>query len=464
MAKRGVSRRGFVAGCSAAIAALAGGRLTQVAFGNAEDEPNQDILLVVFLRGGMDGLSVVAPIAGADRGHYEASRQALSLPLSGDNAALPLSDFFGLHPAAAPLHELYQAGKAAIIHAAGLTSDTRSHFDAMQYMELGTPDQKSSTSGWLTRHLLTAGNLPPEIIAPAVAVGSSAPASLLGSREAIGMTSPTDFNFNGHWFYSNWQRMALRKMYTGNTWLHQSGIQTLDAVDVIEYASPQNYTPGNGADYPGGSFGQSLQTVAQMIKMQLGMRLATIDLGGWDTHEYQGDHGTGYFSGRVNELTRGLHALMADMSDVNGTDHSQRLTIVVMSEFGRTFKENASRGTDHGHGNVMFVVGGAVNGGQVYGQWPGLDTDQLYDRRDLAITTDYRQVLSEILIRRLGNPNLGTIFPGYSNYSPLGILQGTDIAPIYETSTPTATPIASPTSTANHAGGSNRLYLPYTTR
>lgn len=463
MAQKGFSRRGFVAGCSAAIAALAGGRLTHVAFGNPADEPNQDILVVVFLRGGMDGLSVVAPLAGEDRGYYEASRAALALPLTGDNAMRPLTDFFGLHPAAAPLHELYQAGKAAIIHAAGLTSDTRSHFDAMQYMELGTPDQKVSTSGWLTRHLMTAGNLPPQIIAPAIATGSAAPTSLLGSRETIGMTSPRDFSYNGHWAYGNWQRMALRNMYTGNTWLHQAGIQTLNAVDVIEYASPDSYTPENGAVYPGGSFGSSLQTVAQMIKMQLGMRLATIDLGGWDTHEYQGDRGTGYFANQIAQLTGGIHALMTDLSNVGGTDHTQRLTMVVMSEFGRTFKENASRGTDHGHGNVMFVVGGAVNGGQVYGQWPGLATEQLYDRRDLAITTDYRQVLSEILIRRLGNPNLGTIFPGYHGYSPMGVLRGTDLTPNYEVVTPTPTPIATPGGTDNDLG-SNKIYLPYTRR
>lgn len=459
--KNKISRRGFVVGCSAAIAALAGGRLTHVAFGSPEAEPNQDILVVIFLRGGMDGLSVVAPLSGPDRGHYEASRQALALPVSGDNASIQLTDFFGLHRSAAPLHELYQAGKAAVIHAAGLTSDTRSHFDAMQYMELGTPDQKTSTSGWLTRHLLTAGNLPQEIIAPAIATGSSAPTSLLGSRETIGMNTPKDFTFNGHWRYGNWQRMALRKMYTGGTWLHQAGVQTLDAVDVIEYASPTNYSPENGASYPDGSYGSSLQTVAQMIKMQLGMRIATIDLGGWDTHEYQGDRGTGYFASRINELTRGINALMTDLSNSGGTDHSQRLTIVVMSEFGRSFKENASRGTDHGHGNVMFVIGGSVNGGQVYGQWPGLATEQLYDRRDLAITTDYRRVLSEILIRRLGNPNLGAIFPGYSGYIPLGVLQGGDLPPNYETIPLTPTPISTPSPSDNNLGN-RRIYLPFT--
>lgn len=464
-AKNGISRRGFLVGCSAAIAAMAGAKLSHVAFGSPEEEPNQEVLVVIFLRGGMDGLSVVAPLAGDDRGYYEGARERLALPVSGDNAAIHLDDFFGLHPAAAPFYDLYQGGQGAIVHAAGLTSDTRSHFDAMQYMELGTPGSKTRTSGWLTRHLLTANNIPDEIIAPAISASGSTPTSLQGSRESIGMTTPKDFTYNGNWQYRNWQRMALRKMYTGTTWLHQSGIQTLNAVDVIEYADPGDYEVENGAQYPDGSYGLSLQTVAQMVKMQLGLRVATIDLGGWDTHEHQGDAGTGYFAGRVGELTQGLNALMTDLSNSNGTDHSQRLTIVVMSEFGRSFKENASRGTDHGHGNVMFLVGGNVNGGQVHGTWPGLHVDQLYDHRDLAITTDYRQVLSEILIRRLGNPHLGTIFPGYSNYEPLDVVQGSDMPPDYDDAPPTPTPYATPDPNDNDLGKKDKhLYLPYTQR
>lgn len=426
-----ISRRGFLVGCSAAIASMTGG-LTYTAFGSAEDEPNQEIILVIFLRGGIDGLNIAPPTAGDDRGHYQAKRPDLAVPATGANAALPLNERFGLHPAAAPLHALYQAKKLAVIHAAGLTSDTRSHFDAMQYMELGTPGSKSITTGWLTRHLLTAGNIPAQVILPALAVGNLQPTALLGSRESIGMTSPSGFDFGGHWRYGDGQRQALRAIYgSGGTWLHGAGVQTLDAVDVIEATEPGSYTPGNGAVYPNGSFGDNLKSVAQMIKMQLGLRVATVDLGGWDTHEYQGDDGGGYFGDRLGELAEGLAAFFTDLSSVNGADQTRRITAVVMSEFGRSFQQNASRGTDHGHGNVMLVLGGAVNGGRVYGQWPGLATDQLYDRRDLAITTDYRRVLSEILIRRLGNANLGTIFPGYADYAPLGIVQGADLTPIY---------------------------------
>ncbi len=448
------SRRGFMIGCSAAIASMTGG-LSFTAFGAAEDEPNQDILVVVFLRGGMDGLNVVPPIGGSDRGHYQEKRPEIQIPTA---SLLGLDERFGLHPAAAALHGLYQDGHLAVVHAAGLTSDTRSHFDAMQYMELGTPDSKSSTSGWLTRHLQTAGNLPPEIIMPAMSAGSLTTTSLAGSREAIGMRSPTDFNLNGHWYYGDWQRQAMRKMYTGDSWLHESGIQTLNALDVIEWSNPGSYTPANGALYPNSGFGRDLQSVAQMIKMQLGLRIVTVDLGGWDTHEYQGDNGGGYFFDQVEQMSNGLAALYTDLTMHNGTDYTKRLTVVVMSEFGRSFNQNASRGTDHGHGNVMFVMGGTVNGGKVYGQWPGLANEQLYDRRDLQITTDYRRVLSEILIRRLGNPNLGTIFPTYGDYSPLGILKGADIAPVYAPVTPVDTP--PPAGGNGSADGQQRLFIP----
>ncbi len=444
-----VTRRGFMVGCSAAIAAMAGSRLSYVAFGSPEAEPNQDILLVIFLRGGLDGLNVVPVIAGTDRGVYESSRSNIAIPTTGDYAALNLDGQFGLHRGAEALHELYQQNTLAIVHAAGLTSDTRSHFDAMEYMELGTPDNKSSHTGWLTRHLNTAGNLGSEVIMPALSVGSLSPTSLAGSREAIGMTNPNDFSFGGHWQYENWQRLAMREMYAGSSWIHSAGIQTLDAIDILEASNPGNYTPENGAEYPNNSFGRNMQSVAQMIKMQLGMRVATVDLGGWDTHDSQGDNGQGYFSDRLRTLAEGMKAFYVDLNG-NAVNNGRRITTVVMSEFGRSLKENGSRGTDHGHGNIMFVMGDHVKGGKVHGTWPGLGIDpitgqsQLYDNRDLAVTTDYRQVLFEILNRRMENPNIGTIFPGYTDYTPLDIVDGVDLTPNYETVAPTATPTADP--------------------
>ncbi len=453
------TRRGFMIGCSAAIASMASGvRFT--AFGNAADEPNQNILIVIFLRGGMDGISAVFPIAGDDRGYYEQKRSRLAVPTSGTNKALDLDGFFGLNPGAAALHELYQAKKFAIVHAAGLTSDTRSHFDAMQYMEMGTPGSKSSTSGWLARHLQTAGNLPSDIVMPAVSVGNLSPTSLAGSPDAIGMNSPGDLSFIQHWKYGDSQRQTLRQIYTNSGgWLGQAAIQTLDAVDVIEYADPGNYTPGNSAVYPNSGLANNMKSIAQLIKMQLGLRVATVDFGGWDTHESQGDGGAGYFSGHLGELSNCLSAFYTDMSNDNGTDHNQRITVAVMSEFGRSFAENGSAGTDHGHGNIMMLLGGQVNGGKVYGQWPGLHTDQLYEHRDLEITTDYRRVLSEILIRRHGNANLGTIFPGYTDYQPLGVVTGVDLTPNYTTTT---TP---PNGTIpNNPALTEKVFLPVVTK
>jgi uncharacterized protein (DUF1501 family) len=409
-------------GCSATIAAMAGAKISQIAFAAPTESTSLigDTLVVVFLRGGWDALNVVFPIAGVDRGYYESARSEIKVPVSGSGAALPLSAQFGIHPAMAPLHPLFISGKLAIVNAAGLTSDTRSHFDAMQYMELGTPDNNFSSTGWITRHMQTSPNLPPSILMPALSAGSEQATSLLGSREAVAMSSPSSFDLGGHWNYENLQRTALRHIYNGDTWLYQSGTQSLNALDIIEGANPGDYNPSNGAVYPDSSFGDKLQTIAQLIKMSLGLHVATVDLGGWDTHENQGQGSGGYFASKLTDLASGLAAFYQDLDG----SHTGRLTLVLMSEFGRRLKENANRGTDHGHGGVMLVMGGHVNGGIVYGSWPGLRNDQLYDNADLAVATDYRRVLSEILVKRLGNPNLDVVFPDYTGYQPLGIVQG----------------------------------------
>lgn len=427
-----LTRREFLRGCSAAIAGLAGSRLAHLSFASPENAGASDeILLVVFLRGGWDALNVVPPIAGPDRGHYETARPNLKVPVAGPEAALALDGQFGLHPALAPLYDVYQDGKLAVVHAAGLTSDTRSHFDAMQFMEMGTPGVKSTTTGWLTRHLNSAEGLPDTILLPALSAGASQTASLQGSHETVAMTNPDTFSFIGHWLYRDQQRSALRRMYNGNTWLYEAGTQTLDAIDLIETVDLDNYTPANGAVYPDGSFGDNLEMIAQIIKLDVGLRVATVDLGGWDTHEYQGDGSSGYMASLLGQLGQGLAAFHLDLDGTGSSNYTDRLTAVVKSEFGRRLRENASRGTDHGHGCVLLVMGGHTNGGQVYGQWPGLSNEQLYDGADLEVTTDYRRVLSEILIRRLGNPQLGIVFPGYSDYQPMGIVQGADLEPVY---------------------------------
>jgi uncharacterized protein (DUF1501 family) len=428
MAKDTLTRRQFLVGCSSAIAALAGARLTRLAFAHpaASAAGDQQILVFVFLRGGWDALNVVPPLSGSDRGYYEAARAELQVPDSGVDAALPLDSRFGLHPAMAPLYELYQAHKLAVVHAVGLHSDTRSHFDAMQYIELGSPGVKTTSTGWLTRHLMSA-SLPTTILMPALSAGNSQAMSLLGSNEAVAMSDTGSFSFIGNWQFETAQRSALRNIYNGDTWLYRAGIQTLDAVDLIEGMNPGDYIPANGAVYPSGSFGEHLQVIAQMIKMDAGLHAATVDLGGWDTHEYQGDGAGGYMADLLGQLAQGLAAFYLDLDGTGAANYTNRLNVVVMSEFGRRLKENASHGTDHGHGSVMLALGGQVNGGQVFGDWPGLSNDQLYDNADLEVTTDYRRVLSEILINRLGNGDLATVFPGYTGYQPIGIVFGENI-------------------------------------
>ncbi len=440
-----VTRREFLVGCSAAIAAMAGGRIGMAAFNDPTMTANEEVLVVVFLRGGMDGLNLVPPIDGPDRAFYQTARPNLAVPITGAAAARVLGPLgtvqLGLNVLAAPLHELFQEGKLAIIHAAGLKHETRSHFDAMEFIELGTPGAKTIGSGWLARHLQSAPGLPATILAPAMMAGNANPTALLASTETLAISSPDSFGFSGYWRYVDNQRAILRRMYDGDSYLHQAGMQTLNSIDLIESSLPRNddgryqYTPANGATYPDSSFSRNMQTIAQMIKLNLGLRVATVDLGGWDTHENQGNGDattTGApFPSRIDELARSLQAFYTDLNGAGSANYMGRVTVVIMSEFGRRLKENGNRGTDHGHGNVMMVLGGAVNGG-LYGTWPGLDKEQgqLFQDEDLAITTDYRQVLSEILIRRMGNPNLAQVFPGYTGYVPLNVVQGEDLPPV----------------------------------
>lgn len=401
------SRRNFLQGCSSAIAELAGARLSNLAF-SQQDNPT-DTLVVVFLRGGWDALNVVPPREGDDRGYYENARPDIKI-----TDLLQLNDQFGLHPALAPLHGLYQQGKMAVIHAVGLNYDTRSHFDAMEYIELGTPGQKSTTSGWITRHLQTTGV---SSILPALST-SGAPSSLLNFVPTVNLNDPSEFSQWDNGLAAS-QQVALRQMYNGETLLHRAGIRTLDSLDIVHPLVEEDYQPSNGASYNDDELSQQLKTVARMIKLGTGLRVATVDYGGWDTHEYENDGNGGYIADLLGNLANGLSNFYLDLD----SGYTDKLSVVVISEFGRRLVQNESYGTDHGHGNVMFALGGGVNGGQVYGAWPGLHNDQLYDHADLAITTDYRQVLSEMLTRRLGNADVASVFPGFAPSGEMGIFR-----------------------------------------
>jgi uncharacterized protein (DUF1501 family) len=418
-----ISRRSFTVGCSKAIAALAGGRLGHLTFNTTSDTTQRDMLVVIFLRGGCDGLNLIGPTA--EPAYIAARRTDLRVHNSGPQAGLalanPLADLdFRLHPEAGPLKELYDSQALAIIHACGLTNGTRSHFEAMEYMERGSPESKRTNGGWLARHILATK---PAGLLPVISTSASQPLSLLEASQAVAMPSLEDFSLNGHWKYGKQQQEALGKIYVGSNGLELAGRGTLTSLESVasrvqrdEDGNISPYQPEDGIEYPTdyhiSELSDALKTIARLIKLDLGLQVATVDYGGWDTHEEQAE----IFPTLVAGLSQALHAFYNDMAR-----YQQRLTVVVISEFGRRLKANESAGTDHGHGNAMLVLGGKINGGRMYGRWPGLANEQLDDGADLAITTDYRTVLSEILTRRLANPAIDTVFPGFTGYQPLGV-------------------------------------------
>lgn len=413
------TRRDFLSyGCSAAIAAMSGSRILQMAFAPLAAVPGDQILVVVFLRGGIDGLHFLGP---ADDKDYVAARPtALRVNESGDHAGLaikngPATLDFRLHKAAAPLKELYDGGDLAFIHACGLTNATRSHFEAMDYVERGVGGQtgRSVLNGWVTRLV---EQYPAGSQLRAISATDRTPDSMLGLAGGVAMTNPEAFNTPGDPKIEKY----LRRLYAGNTPVHQAGATTLATISKVQAklkgANGQwiPYVPGNGVQYPEGELGNSLKTVARMIRADLGLQVATVDFGGWDTHEGQ----VYKFGPLVEHMSRSLAAFM---NDLNG--YRNRLNVVVISEFGRRLRANQSAGTDHGHGNVMMVLGGGVAGGKVFGRWPGLANEQLDQNADLAITTDYRTVLAELMTKRLGVKDVAAVLPGYGSGTPLGVFR-----------------------------------------
>ncbi len=415
------TRRSFIKG---GIAVTAYG-LVRPALASGAADP--DILMVVFLRGGMDGMSLVPPVSGSERSLYEAARPSLAVPLSGDGAALTLDGGFGFHPAAAPLLQLYDSGRLAVVHATGMHDPTRSHFEAQDYLELGTPGDKTVGSGWLHRHLATATNLPQEIVIPALASGDFQPLSLLGSGETLTLSDPEYFSFaTGPRRWNDEQHEALRALYSVDAGpVHAAGTQSINSVDIVQAYVTDDYEPAGDAVYPEDDAGSRFELAAQMISLDLGIQVVAVDVGGWDTHKNQGTGSSGPFAGLVGSVSQGLSAFHADMEARGSAD---RLTVVVMTEFGRRLGENTDQGTDHGHAVPMLVLGNHVIGG-LHGQWPGLEQGQLFEGLDLEVTTDFRRVLSEVVIKRLGNPNISQVFPGYEGYSALGVVEEPDSPP-----------------------------------
>jgi uncharacterized protein (DUF1501 family) len=368
-------------------------------------------LVVLFQRGAADGLNIVVPFGEPN---YYRMRPTIAIPQpkrGGADAALDLDGFFGLHPSLAPLVPMFQKSQLAIVHAAGSPDPTRSHFDAQDYMESGTPGVKATEDGWLDRAI---GTIPEEHASPfrAVAMGPNLPRMLWGSTGAIALPDLRQFKVQPQSAaMANVVEGGFEAMYAQSVdhALHGTGTETFEAIDLLKKIDMSKYPPENGADYPKSPLGQRLQQVSVMLKAKIGTEVVFVDCGGWDNHVNEGGV-QGQLSNLLKDLGQSLAAFHQDMGDRMG-----EIVVVTMSEFGRTAKENGNRGTDHGHANCMFVMGGDVKGGQVYGKWPGLENQQLNEGRDLMLTTDFRTVVGEILTKHNGVKQLNAVFPEFDN-------------------------------------------------
>jgi uncharacterized protein (DUF1501 family) len=363
-------------------------------------------------------LSAVIPYGEQE---YYNLRSAIAIPRAGAASAassgvsqpnqapaIDLDGFFALHPSLAPFKPIYDSGQLAIIHAAGSPDNTRSHFDAQDYMESATPGVKSTTDGWLNRYLQSNGATEASPFR-GVAMGPTLPRVMQGKASAIAMNNINDFTIRAVGETGQAVQGGFEAMYaqTVNDTLRGAGKETFEAMKMLKRVNPSQYKPSPDAFYPRGAFGDRMRQIAQLIKSDIGMEVAFTDISGWDTHANQGSS-QGQLALRLTELAQGLSALYADLQE-----RADDVVILTMTEFGRTARENGNRGTDHGHASVIFALGGPIKGGKVYGKWPGLKSHQLYEGRDLAVTTDFRDVFAELAKNHLGATDLNAIFPGY---------------------------------------------------
>jgi uncharacterized protein (DUF1501 family) len=375
----------------------------------------QKILVSVFQRGAVDGLNMIVPFG--ERAYYQ-KRPSIAIAKPGDaEGAIDLDGFFGLHPRMGSLKPLFDRGELAIVHACGSHDETRSHFDAQDYMESGTPGVKSTRDGWLNRYLHAKEH---EKASPfrAVALAPNLPRTLQGTAPALAIGQLAQFGVRAG-AATEMLSSSFEAQYAAvaDSVLQPTGQEAFNAVRLMGAADPTKYAPANGAEYPRSGFGEAMKQIAQIVKSDLGLEVAFAELGQWDHHANEGG-ATGQIANRLDDFASGLAAFSRDLGD-----RMADVVVVTMSEFGRTVQENGSRGTDHGHGNAMLVLGGPVKGGQVYGKWPGLEQDKLWEGRDLAITTDFRDVFAEMVTGHLGAKDISKIFPGHVYKKRLGLLK-----------------------------------------
>jgi uncharacterized protein (DUF1501 family) len=359
-------------------------------------------LVLVFLRGGADGLSIVPPVG--DPAYY-AARPTLALPRAGsDGGALPLDGTFGLHPALAPLLPLWQAGALAVVHAAGLSGATRSHFDAQDFCETGTPGTKSTQDGWLNRSLQELPE-PGAGAFRAVALQPTLPRALQGAAPAVALDGLERFRLAGNQRLDSFEGLYAAAVDEA---LRSTGQEAFEALRAVASPELSRRPPENGAVYGKGPLARRLQDTARLLRAGVGLEVVATEMGGWDTHVAEGG-ATGQLAARLRELGEALAAFARDLGP-----RLADVTVAVMTEFGRTVRENGNRGTDHGTASVMLLLGGGVRGGRVHARWRGLEGPGLFEDRDLAIATDVRSVLAEALGATLRPPDMARIFPGFA--------------------------------------------------
>lgn len=398
-----LSRRSLLSSVSAGAALGAFAPGLRVAF--AADGANRDIVVVVYLRGAADGLQMISPAGDAD---YIAARPGIKVPTQGAGAGYGIATFGGVdfyvNPDAPEIRDLFVAGDLAVVHAAGVPNGNRSHFESQDQQELGAaPGEVEPNDGWLARHISALGDTHP--LLSTVASSSNLPVSLLGFANAVAVPDVNTFNVAGGTANANF----IAAITAGTSAYKTASVNTLSTVSTVQAGLPTASNDPNAAY--SGAVGASLKSLARLIKMNVGVELATVDHHGWDQH----NNLLTEFKTQAQDLSKSLKAFWDDLKD-----YRDRLTVVTMTEFGRRLDENESGGTDHGSASFMFVLGGAANGGKMYGAWPGLKPTQLRNG-DLAVTTDYRQVLAEVLVKRQGQTKIDQVFPTIS-YSPLGVL------------------------------------------
>lgn len=396
-----IDRRFFLK--SSGLALVAGGLLPNVfvRMASAATTKGRKIVVAIFQRGAVDGLNVVVPYG--EQAYYDA-RPTIAIPRPGgaEGAALDLDGFFGVHPSLASVVPYFKDKSLAFVHAAGSPDATRSHFDAQDFMESGTPGLKATEDGFLSRALETKKAESP---LRAVALSPSLPRILSGKAGAVAMSNIAQFGIRGSGEVSASFESMYAEAVAGT--LGGTAKESFEAEKILKSADPQKLQPANGAAYPSGPLGNSLKQIAQLIKSNVGLEVAFTDVSGWDTHAGEGG-AQGQLANNLRQFSEAIAAFAKDLGS-----RMADVVLVTMSEFGRTVRENGNRGTDHGHANFMLVLGGGVKGGKVYGKWPGLGTQQLYENRDLAITTDFRDVFAEILAKQLAVTQMKSVFPGY---------------------------------------------------